>query len=1259
MSSYTKQSRKSYSFLVYLLILVLGSACSSGDSTLTTQKENKDGVPIPGVVSAALPENGTLSAYIRVDDSPRQLMDIVDGFATITLTGIAQGEHTITIEFEFELESNPGESIMLASASRVLNVRPGENQLDFDDAEFDTDFDSDGDGTSNLNELNNNTNPFAGITVSSISNNTSEDGATATFSVVLTTEPSATVSIGVSSSDTTEGTVNSALLTFNSSNWTIPQDVTVTGVDDDIADGDIGYSIITASASSNDANYNGLTPEDVSIINTDNDLAEFNVSAISGNTTETGVSATFSVALSSQPTADVTIAINSLDTGEGIADKPSLTFTATDWNVAQVVTVTGVDDSVADGNQTFLIQLASAVSSDTQFAGQNPPDVSVINIDDDSAGFNISPANGNTSEAGGTATFTAQLNTQPTSTVTINISSSDLTEGTVEQSAITFDASNWNIAQTVTVTGVDDNVKDGNQNYSIVLANAISNDSNYSNQNPNDVSIINLDNDFTITGSVAGYTGTGLVLQNNGDDDLPVSGSTFTFSGAIANGSAYSVTIQNQPAGQNCILENATGVVDNSNVTDIVVLCFSKVAALYSEGASWNDYIEDDGSDIFHAQGQACTSLSACFHAGILRKVSLPGASSCSQGDFTAEDDLTAFTWQCVDGTAGASMVSSGFNAGIRLYDLIDVSQGQWKSNAVTVYDNGVELAKTPASTDWWANTISMNPVANTELSNQSTIYIFTQNTYQSYSITADKVSVVTDPNITMFASDASAATLSAASHDFLWIEGNFDGIGANNGIHLTDVHSSAVRYVQVTAASQIPESAGLLLSSSHNNLIEESNFIRNRWSGIQFYFSNKNTLKNIEITGHDGIYGNPPIDPSGPGPGFWLRTSNENRVNGMKVNTHTSGVSIVTNSNRNRVTNINASNNRNDGVYVYLSQENVFDRVTTSNNGSHGINFVQGQYNIISQFTNNNSGTYGARFTNSSYSIFSYGTLANSLGYGFSFEDSSQNLLFGVSIVNNNYSGIKFFNSSNNTVGNIIIANNGNTAFPAGVNLYNSNNNYFTGIYKSGSNVDGDCFLSPDPVMINPGLNTDCTPNGASDFGAIVPITLADTTFAGKLTIVDQANTTIQQGGSALYANITDWNHFSNPYRGWGLNGGVFPDENQQGRCTAATVEPCRIWDWTLNSFDTIARQTLAEPDPLQVVQHPWVASGSITFLRNAVEISNDGRGNDNALCEPNNDEVCIAAYNIASDQGSGGLVDTTTAAMTAVGITMYAYSN
>ncbi|MEG4845615.1 S8 family serine peptidase [Microcoleus sp. F10-C6] len=110
----------------------------------------------------------------------------------------------------------------------------------------------------------------AGITVNLTSGlTTTESGDKATFTVKLDSPPTADVKIDLASSNTTEGIISPVSLTFNSTNWNSPQTVTVTGVDDLVADGKKTYSIVTTPAVSNDSNYSGLNAADVTVTNSD------------------------------------------------------------------------------------------------------------------------------------------------------------------------------------------------------------------------------------------------------------------------------------------------------------------------------------------------------------------------------------------------------------------------------------------------------------------------------------------------------------------------------------------------------------------------------------------------------------------------------------------------------------------------------------------------------------------------------------------------------------------------------------------------------------------------------------------------------------------------------------------------------------------------------------------------------------------------------------------------------------------------------
>ena len=144
---------------------------------------------------------------------------------------------------------------------------------------------------------------------------TTENGGSASFTISLPVEPTSDVIVSVSSSNPSEGTVSTSSVTLNASNYSSGVTVTITGQDDLVVDGDVGYTIITGAAVSDDINYAGVVPADVSVTNTDNDTAEIIVAPTTGLvTTEDGGTATFNIRLTSQPTANVTIGLTSSDT---------------------------------------------------------------------------------------------------------------------------------------------------------------------------------------------------------------------------------------------------------------------------------------------------------------------------------------------------------------------------------------------------------------------------------------------------------------------------------------------------------------------------------------------------------------------------------------------------------------------------------------------------------------------------------------------------------------------------------------------------------------------------------------------------------------------------------------------------------------------------------------------------------------------------------------------------------------------------------
>ncbi len=89
---------------------------------------------------------------------------------------------------------------------------------------------------------------------------------------------------------------------------------------------------------------------------------------------------------------------------------------------------------------------------------------------------------------------------------------------------------------------------------------------------------------YFVGGGVSGLSGS-LVLQNNGVDDLAItSNGVFTFEASIEDGATYDITAAIQPEGQICTVNNGSGIVSGSDVTDVVVKCvfsYARVSISY------------------------------------------------------------------------------------------------------------------------------------------------------------------------------------------------------------------------------------------------------------------------------------------------------------------------------------------------------------------------------------------------------------------------------------------------------------------------------------------------------------------------------------------------------------------------------------------------------------------------------------------------------------------------------------------------------
>ena len=280
-----------------------------------------------------------------------------------------------------------------------------------------------------------------------------EGGGRATFTVALQTQPSAAVTVSVTSRDPGEGTVSPPSLVFTVQNWETPQTVTVTGVDDDVDDGDVDWKV-RLDPSSGDADYDGLAPVDVDVSTEDNDDAPtvtlaLAPSSISEAREVSTVTATLSHPSVEPTTVTVTAVAGAYTVGPDAEIVIAAGATAADSDTASIAAVD--DDLDNPVNRSVTV---TGTASNGRGVGA-VAGATLTLTDDDVAGLVLAPMPLEAAADGAGADYTVRLATEPTGPVTVAVVS-DNADVEVPPGSLTFTASDWNMVQTVTVTASPD-----------------------------------------------------------------------------------------------------------------------------------------------------------------------------------------------------------------------------------------------------------------------------------------------------------------------------------------------------------------------------------------------------------------------------------------------------------------------------------------------------------------------------------------------------------------------------------------------------------------------------------------------------------------------------------------------------------------------------------------------------------------------------------------------------------------------------------
>ncbi len=144
---------------------------------------------------------------------------------------------------------------------------------------------------------------------------------------------------------------------------------------------------------------------------------------------------------------------------------------------------------------------------------------------------------------------------------------------------------------------------------------------------------------YTIGGTISGLTGTGLVLQDNGGDNLSLAAgmTSFTFATPVASGATYGVAVLTEPSGQTCSITNGTGTVAAAPVTNVTVSCTAAAANIIATVSgllpNTSVMLQDNGVDTLSVSANgAATDFNTPIASGAAYKVTVlaqPVGATC------------------------------------------------------------------------------------------------------------------------------------------------------------------------------------------------------------------------------------------------------------------------------------------------------------------------------------------------------------------------------------------------------------------------------------------------------------------------------------------------------------------------------------------------------------------------------------------------------------------------------------------------------
>ena len=426
--------------------------------TVTIVEDDAPGIDVEADADpATVAEGGEIDLRVKLDAQP------------------SGGNVTVTLAVPSELSANPSTlTFTTGDWSTVQTVTV--EALDDDDAVADGAFTigftasgADYGGVMESIALTVTEDDAVGVTFAPESLTVTEEGAAGTYTAVLTSAPTARVTVRPQAPAGSDVEISPAFHRFTASNWNEPKSFSVTGLDD--ADSDDDVVMVAHGVTGGD--YDGFVPDPYPVTVTDSDVpsTEVRLSVVPTGVAEDAGATTVTVTgqLDGAPrTSDTVVTVrveapgSGTDAAEGgdfepVANFP-LTILADHTGGTAGFTFEPVDDDVDEGDE--IVRVAGTASGTTLTVSGT--DLTII--EDDAKGIVLAPSAVSPTEGETTGEqYTVRLASEPTGTVTVHADApagSDVrvaSSGTPALTAsLTFTTTNWETPQPFTVTAVED-----------------------------------------------------------------------------------------------------------------------------------------------------------------------------------------------------------------------------------------------------------------------------------------------------------------------------------------------------------------------------------------------------------------------------------------------------------------------------------------------------------------------------------------------------------------------------------------------------------------------------------------------------------------------------------------------------------------------------------------------------------------------------------------------------------------------------------